>query len=206
LNTIPIHSALHGGPGTSQISAAKVHVAQPLLITLDLKNFFPSVRASQIQNALKTAGLPDETSEIICRLCTRKGVLPQGAPTSPVLARIVVTPALNRIEIALAKISPDCRITQYVDDLAMTGPVGLRRMIPLVAKIYEQCGFTINPEKTKKRKQSEEQEYLGLRVNKRVEVSDAFKAKLKSASELLPPKHKGLLGLAAWERKVRNSN
>jgi hypothetical protein len=113
---------------------------------------------------------------------------------------------LKRIEAALAEISPHCRITQYVDDLAMTGPVGLRKMIPLISKIYQQCGFAVNPDKTKRRKQSEEQEYLGIRVNTRLDVSDAFKAKLKSASESLHPHDKGLLGLAAWERKVRNSN
>jgi len=205
LSQVAVHEVLHGRPNTSQLTAAQVHVRQPMVVTMDVRNFFPSVTTTMILGALKKAGFPKQTSEIITRLCTRKRRLPQGAPTSPVLSRIVVTPILHEIEKLVSSVSPHCRITQFVDDLAISGPLGIHRLIPIVHKIWERHGFTIHPQKTKVMGRSKAQEVLGVWVNNRLEPTKDFLDRLADAKEKLPPNDLHRLGLESYHRSIINS-
>lgn len=173
---------------------------------MDLEDFFPSIRERQVLAALLREGLPEDTGQLIALLCTRRRVLPQGAPTSPTLARLVVTPALIRISGALQKVSADARVTLYVDDLTFSGPAGIKRMIPLVAEIFRQSGFTVHPKKTNVMPASVDQEVLGLRVNRRLEVPEKFRNKLNAAIQTLGPRDPRVLGLREWVRAVRAAN
>jgi RNA-directed DNA polymerase len=206
LGELPVNTSLHGRPGTSQISAARLHVARQTLTTMDLKNFFPSITSRHVQKALGAHGFTADVAELICRLCTRKKRLPQGAPTSPVLARLVISPSLERIRGAVTKASPHARVTQYVDDLAISGPDGIERLAGLAKKIFAQARLSVNPKKTRIMRGSEAKEVLGLKVNKRLEVSDKFAAELTEARRTMAPSDRRLLGKLAWKRRVERSN
>lgn len=205
LNGIPIHDCLHGHKGTSQISAAKNHVRQPIVIAMDIQNFFPSVRKGMINRALLSNGMNAAMSDRVCRLTTRKNRLPQGAPTSPVLARIVISPVLIRIENMLSNISLNCRFAMFVDDLSLSGPEGLRRAIPLIVRIFKQNGFNFRPEKTKVMKGSDEKEVLGIRVNERLEPGAEFRLKLDLARRDRKTSPDRRRALEAWRRKLITS-
>lgn len=201
-DTLPQHACLSGGPGTSQLMAARVHVGKELVITVDLKNFFPAVTAGQVRQALARHGFAADVSDVLAKLCTRERRLPQGAPTSPVLARLVISPTLERIAGCVHGASPDAALTQYVDDMALSGGKGLKRLLPLIRRIFAQGGFTVNEDKTKVMPESTEQHVLGLKVGRRLAVSDKFEKDLKEARRTLPIDDPSRQGMEAWKRAV----
>jgi len=206
LDQIPVDQSLHGKPGTSQMSAARLHVHQHTVMTMDLSDFFPSVTSRSLMRVLKRNGFSEEVADLVCRLCTHRKRLPQGAPTSPVLARIVVSAAAKRIRSATGTASPAVRVTQYVDDLAISGPQGIERFENLIRKIYEQDGLRINSQKTRVMRGSETKEVLGLKVNERLEISDSFAKELANARQTMARTDRRLLGKEAWKRRVERSN
>lgn len=202
LARLPVHHSLHGRPGTSPLSAAHNHTGQPMVVTMDVADFFPSISSQMILRELKTAGFSPESSELITRLCTRKKRLPQGAPTSPVLGRIVASPMLSRIEGLLQSISPHCQITQFVDDFAISGPEGISRAIPTIRSICAECGFQIQDRKTKIMASSEPQEVLGVLVNSKIEPTARFLERINKARATLAPDDPHRRGLESYYRSI----
>lgn len=206
LRQIPVHDALHGRPKTSQLTAAAMHIAQPMVIAMDVRNFFPSVSSKLIAKNLVNAGMLEETVDLVVRLCTRNRRLPQGAPTSPVLARIVVTPLVVRVEQLLAKVSPHCQIAQFFDDLTISGPVGIQRLIPTIHKVFSSIGLEIHEGKTRIMRRGEKQEVLGVWVNHRLEPTAEFVNKLAEARASLPPNDTRRRGLENWMHAIQKTH
>ncbi len=192
---IDVHSCFHGKPKTSQLTAARTHVQQPMVITMDVKNFFPSITSRMVEDSLVKQGFTSEVAELLTRLCTRKRRLPQGAPTSPVLARIVVTPILADIENLFRTISPHCRVTQFVDDLSVSGPLGIHRLIPTIHRLWSRHGLEVHPNKTKVMRDTGAQEVLGVWVNNGLAPTAEFLAHVDEARKTLPSNHPTRLGL-----------
>lgn len=202
LNQIPVHQILHSGPKTSTKTAAKAHVKQPIVVTLDIQDFFPNVRDKTICRVLEANGFPEDVACLLTRLTTHKGSLPQGAPTSPAIARIVLRDVCKQFEALLNSISPHAAATIYVDDITVSGPLGLERLIPAIISIFERHGYSVNPSKKKVMTQNEEQIVLGLRVNRRVEPSSEFETALKLERQKLHPKDPKLKGLESYKRYI----
>lgn len=85
---------LHGGIRDSEfprdhVSNAALHTGASILILDDIKDFYPSLD-SQLVFAiwLRFFGFSPEVSELLTKLTTRKGVVPQGARTSSYLANL----------------------------------------------------------------------------------------------------------------------
>src|SRR5208282_4337029 len=133
-----------------------------------------SVQSKTVCRALEASGFSREVASVLRRLTTHKGTLPQGAPTSPAIARIVLCDVCKEFETLLNSVSPHTRATIYVDDITISGPLGLERLISTVISIFRRHGYSVNPSKIKAMTQSEEQIVLGLRVNRRVEPSSEF--------------------------------
>jgi RNA-directed DNA polymerase len=202
LNQIPVHRTLHSGPKTSTKSAAKAHVKQPVVVALDVQDFFPSVQSKTVCGALEANGFSEDVASLLARLTTHKGRLPQGAPTSPAIARIVLCDVCKEFEALLNSVSPYARATIYVDDITISGPVGLERLIPAIISIFKRHGYSVNPLKKKIMTQDEEQIVLGLRVNRRVEPSSEFNAILKSERQKLHPRDPKLKGLESYKNYI----
>lgn len=115
------YSALaHGGvPGRSPRSNASAHLAQPWLVTMDVREFFPSVEHKIILRRFLDLGFGRDVASLITRLVTYRGELPQGAASSTAVANLVMqgTDALA----ALVAPSADCQATRFVDDIAISG-------------------------------------------------------------------------------------
>ena len=131
-----------------------------------------------------------------------KGRLPQGAPTSPAIARIVLRKVCKEFENLLNSVSPHAKATIYVDDITISGPIGLERLVPTIISIFKRHGYSVNPSKRKVMPQSQEQIVLGLRVNRRVEPSSEFEANLKSERQKRHPKDPKLTGLESYNRYI----
>lgn len=159
------HPCAHGFvPGRSIVTHARQHVGQRWVVGLDLARFFDMT--TQAQAARVFSQLPTVTSdevELLARLCSRAGVLPQGAPTSPCIANLVFTPADEQIQ-ALAT-AHGLAYSRYADDLALSGPDIPDGFIDEVADICGTLGYELVPHKTRRLGSGTRQVVTGLVVN-----------------------------------------
>ena len=226
---IPVHEAAHGFvPGRSVRTFAAPHAGRRTVVRLDLVSFFASVSAGRVYGLLRTAGYPEPVAHALTGLCTtatparvlrrapaglpdrpyRLGLLaaphlPQGAPTSPVLANLCA----YRLDRRLAGLAAafGARYTRYADDLAFSGDLDARRAAVLAARVAAvagQEGFRAHPGKTRVRGRGDRQLLAGLVVNERPMVSrrdyDRLRAVLHNAARtgLAEQNRDGLLDFA----------
>lgn len=79
--------------GAGVVENARRHVGRPELLKLDILHFFDSIRYIQVKEAAFPAEIYAEPLRILLSmLCYDRDVLPQGAPTSPWIANLVLRP------------------------------------------------------------------------------------------------------------------
>jgi RNA-directed DNA polymerase len=198
LNRIPIHPAAHGfQAGRSVQSFAQPHVGREIVIRLDLQDFFPSVKKSRVVAIFLTAGYPEPVAVMLAGLCTnasplavlnscpatvslaqrrhlkdlyRRPHLPQGAPTSPILANLAAFRLDLRLH-GLAK-AAGAAYTRYADDLVFSGDGAFARMVGRfyiqVCAIALEEGFALQTRKTRVMRRSVSQRAVGLVLNDRL--------------------------------------
>ncbi|HBC89042.1 MAG TPA: hypothetical protein DCZ94_19045 [Lentisphaeria bacterium] len=202
LDTTLIHlrcdDSLFARKGTNTVDAVIPHISKPILITMDIKNFFPSVSHFQVKTALKSRGIPDDVAKLITRLTTHRHHLPQGAPTSVELGRLVMHPVALEVKRALDATGTNYAFSMYVDDVIISGPVGLKRMIGIIYKIYERHGFNLDKSIKMRtmRLGKDVQEALGIRIDRGIEPGEAIRLKLAHANSN-SKEHKGLRSYAS---------
>lgn len=191
----PSESAMGFVVGRSVAVNARCHLHQNCVLNLDLENFFPSITKTQLRRALEREladWIPSsEVRNLICNLCTipnQSGVevLPQGAPTSPVLSNIVLK-GLDRRLAAFAG-AHGYHYTRYADDITFSHDRPIRRFSPFfmerVRSIIEECGLKINDRKTKVSVKGERLEVTGLIVGEKVNVPRHYIKRLRTLLHL----------------------
>lgn len=133
--------------GRSAIDHAKHHIGSNHLLTVDIENFFPNITRQMVFEAFESLGCSVANSNILSRLCTLEGSLPQGACTSPTLSNIVFESLDRRLE-GLAR-SLDLNYSRYADDLVFSGDFIPPAIIRTIKKILATKGFQLNANKTK---------------------------------------------------------
>ena len=172
-----------------------MHVGQACVYNIDLENFFPSITKAMVRSALhRELGrflASNDVVNIICSLCTRPDVdgnevLPQGAPTSPVLSNIVLK-SLDRDMQRLAK-KAGFRYSRYADDITFSHSNEIRRVSPYweaqIHSIVEKYGLTINTAKTKTLKRGSRQEVTGVVVSDKINVPRQYVKQLRTLLHL----------------------
>ena len=172
-------------PNRSIVDAAKEHVGMKYLFCSDLKDFFPSITLYRIKACLMMSPFSlnkerEPLAYLIANLCCDvkggKPVLPQGAPTSPILSNIVCG-NLDRRLTGLAK-RFRLKYTRYADDLSFSGMENIFQkegeFRKELTKIVEGQGFVLNEEKTRLQKRAYRQEVCGLVVNRKVNVKKRY--------------------------------
>src|SRR6266404_2466488 len=120
LKSRKIHSTAHGFAfRRSIVTNARVHLGQSHFLKIDLKDFFPSIGINRVIAIFKSLGYTPDLSFFLSALCCYKGVLPQGAPTSPAITNLVAK-GLDARLFGLAQ-SLGLRYTRYADDIAFSG-------------------------------------------------------------------------------------
>lgn len=171
LDVIPCSESAKGfKKNTSILDNAMPHVGKKTVINLDIKDFFPSVKYTQIFRVFHYYGYNRQVSHLLTKMCTNsKNVLPQGAPTSPGIANIVML-KLDKRMTCLAEANR-CDYTRYADDITLSGDERIVKLVPLLKQIINEESFTVNEEKVRVQYASQRQEVTGLTVNKKVSVS-----------------------------------
>jgi hypothetical protein len=202
---IPPHDAAHGfRSGRSVLTFAAPHTGQRLVLRLDLRDFFPSVRAARVHALFRRVGYPRAVARLLTGLCTHAiptsgwpvdmdvdaptqrlfspRHLPQGAPTSPALANLCAWRLDHRLT-ALAA-SAGAVYTRYADDLVFSGGRDFERS---AKRFHVQAmtvaldeGFDVRAPKTRYLRQGVRQQICGVVVNDRPNVGRAEYDRLKA--------------------------
>ncbi len=158
--------------GCSIANNAEKHKGKELVLSLDIKDFFPSITVTRIVGLFKKLGYSTKLAYMIGKLTTYKDLLPQGAPTSPMISNMIA----YRMDKVLMKIAAsfDLAYTRYADDLTFSGNRRSRRatdrFIKIVKEIVVQQGFEINERKTKVMRKGARQTVTGLVVNEETNI------------------------------------
>ena len=176
--------------GRSVVTNANVHKGQNYVFNLDLKDFFPSIEQARVWKRLqlKPFNFPVQIASLIAGLCAMREtqktadgeryiyVLPQGAPTSPIITNMICD-TLDRRLAGLAK-RFGLHYTRYADDITFSSmhyvyaKQGEFRK-ELVRIIAEQ-GFNINETKTRLQKRGSRQEVTGIVVSEKLNVTQKY--------------------------------
>src|SRR5438067_1149166 len=88
--------------GQSIVTNALPHIGRAVVLRLDLKDYFESTKARRVRDFFLRIGWGQEAADVLQKLCTHRGGLPPGAPTSPRLSNLV-NYRMDRRLTALAK-------------------------------------------------------------------------------------------------------
>jgi len=170
---IRVPGFLHGGlPNRSTLTHAAQHVGQRMVGTFDLRKFFPTTSPAHVLPVLLEAGFDDEAVALLLELVTLNGGLPQGSPTSSLLANLAFICADVRIRAACWR--RGYRYSRFVDDIAISGDGDISQLKGLVKNVVKETGFQLADDKTKFRRQGTRQVVTGLVVNDKLRPTKEF--------------------------------
>jgi RNA-directed DNA polymerase len=204
LKSVPTHSAIHGfKKGCSIMSFTAPHLGKRWVLKLDLKSFFVTIGFSRLYGLFSFLGYPKAVSRYLALLCSnqvpeavlkprisdwtvrkqyQQRHLPQGAPSSPVLANLIAYRLDCRLTGLAASIG--ATYTRYADDLLLSGTkhADASRLVPLIGHIVADEGFLLNYRKTRIMGRGQQQKATGIIINQRQNIDrksfDQFKALL----------------------------
>lgn len=175
--------SVHGYVPNKNIKTnALVHLKNNVLFSTDIKNFFPSIHFARIRNLFKSNpfNFDDDIASEITRIVTFNNMLPQGAPTSPIISNMICL----KLDIQLLKIAKEYHVsyTRYADDISFSSnrKILIEKVIPLIENVIKQNGFILNVKKTKIALKENSQKVTGLKVNEIVNVDRKFVNQLQS--------------------------
>jgi retron-type reverse transcriptase len=244
LGPIAVHPAAHGFvPGRSAVTAAQAHLNARIVISMDLSSFFSNLTADRVYAVFRAAGYPQPVAFQLTGLCTtrtpisvlrqmplaengfrlrtllRQAHLPQGAPTSPALANLIVA-GLDR-RLAGYALACDLVYTRYADDLTFSLPsrsarrIDPSRIVDAVTDIVRDERLSVAPDKTRVRRDHQRQVVTGIVVNQHPNLPrdefDRLKALLHNAVQHGPESQNRsgeadfrshLLGRIAWVEQL----
>jgi hypothetical protein len=214
IHAVPHESSVAFSKGSKLVTAAENHCSCRWLIKMDVRNFFESINEISAYRVFRTFGFQSLVAFELARLCTRIpltnrtsesakwrvhpgpvkkikdytsphiGNLPQGAPTSPMLANL----ACYGLDLELKAIADKLRMnyTRYADDIVFSteaeafSRVEATDLIGLASAALGRSGLSPNIAKTRVVPPRARKIVLGLLVNSDVpRLSRSFKDSLR---------------------------
>lgn len=199
--------------GKNIIENAKPHVGHKYLVTWDIKDFFDSLHAKLIKVCLikEPFNFPNDVANIVTNICSvrisedcNKRILPQGAPTSPILSNIIFAEADKIInDICEKGHSIKCSwygwcakggvtYTRYADDMTFSADWDfyydcrfswgeIKRDFRYIFRenlnlrpFYYLVGLQLSKNKTRKSKNGQRKVVTGIVVNEKLNVKREF--------------------------------
>ena len=128
---------------------AQAHAGQHAYVTTDISSFFTNSKTRYVRNFFKDKlKISGEALDMLVQMCTYKGHIPTGAPTSSVLAFLSHKNLFD--EIAQYMKERDITFTLYVDDITLSAKHGITgEEIKFIKSVLKRHKLEIKPEKTK---------------------------------------------------------
>lgn len=131
--------------GKDYVVNARLHNGSRIIITEDVSGFFPSTRRLLVFKIWKFFfGFSEDVADLLTKLTTKDGELPQGARTSSYLANLVFWNIEHKLHELFIK--EGVVYSRYVDDIAVSSKKHLTNedKTKIIAKIYgmlRSCGY-----------------------------------------------------------------
>ena len=164
----------------SIITNAKIHRNKKYVLNVDLANFFDSFHFGRVKGFFekdRDFKVPVDVALVISQIVCYKGVLPQGAPTSPIITNMIC----RILDLRILKLAKKYRLdyTRYADDLTFSTNVKnfsdkYNAFLQELENEITRGGFKINSKKTRLQFDSSRQEVTGLVVNKKINVQRKY--------------------------------
>ncbi len=131
------------------IRCAAVHCGAKTVLKVDIRNFFDNISRDLVFEVFKTIlHYPPEVSDTLANLCTRCGVVPQGASTSSFIANLCLLDEHDLVR----KLSYDSlRYTRLIDDITISSKTpnkDLEKWMRVLKRMIEDSDFELNEEKS----------------------------------------------------------
>ena len=179
-------------PDKNIIDNARNHIKRNQIFNIDLKDFFTQIHFGRIRGMLinQPYNIGDEAAITIAQIACFKGILPQGAPSSPIITNMICKPLDNHL-LRLAK-KHRITYTRYADDLTFStyypkfpSAIVHGNLSELVIgrellEILHKNSFNVNEEKVFLNSRSTRQEVTGLVVNKFPNIKREYIKKLRA--------------------------
>jgi len=152
------------------------HLGNDYMLNADFKDFFHQITTKDVYNIFigRLFNFDKNTANTLAKICTYKGRLPMGAPTSPALS--------NLYSIGLDKdlnkwaILQNITYTRFVDDLSFSS-----KNTPITPHFFEQINrialkyhLKFNSDKTKYYSKGDQKTVTGLVLNKTVDIDAEY--------------------------------
>lgn len=151
-------------PGRSTVSNAKQHVQSPLLLRIDIANFFNSIMFAQVEALLKSLGIENSVATALAELSTLDAHLPLGLHASPVIANFACLQLDNDLTTLASGVG--ATVTRYADDITFSGST-LPTMNDVVV-LLSKHGFSVSSKKCRLTKLGQAHYVTGLSVSDHV--------------------------------------
>lgn len=177
--------------GRSVVLNADKHKGQNYVFNTDLKDFFPSIHQARVWKRLQLApfNFAPEIASVIAGMCsmkevikgeneeeTTKYILPQGAPTSPIITNMICDKLDHRLA-GLAK-RFGLNYTRYADDITFSSMHNVYQnegaFRKELTRIITTQGFSVNETKTRLQKKGGRQEVTGIIVSDKLNVTQKY--------------------------------
>lgn len=181
--------------GYSIKDAARIHINSEWIISLDIKDFFPSITKKH----LLSLGLSDYE----CELVTYNGKLVQGTSVSPLISNIVISPIINRVAKVLCR--HNVRLSAYADDITISAISGKPKhlYVNYINDVLYENNFKLNKRKTKFMFKNQSMKILGCNINNGITINRNKRKELKNKIkyENSTDRLKGLQAYYNWVMK-----
>jgi RNA-directed DNA polymerase len=187
----------------SIVDNALPHVGKHYVYNIDLKDFFPTIEQARVWKCLQLkpfnlGGERTKLASVIAGLCctemeverqnangewekVKRNVLPQGAPTSPVITNMVC----QRLDHLLSGVAKRFGLTysRYADDITFSSMhnvyQGKGDFLTELRRIIVEQGFYIKESKTRLQKDGYRKEVTGLLVHEKPNVPKRYIKQLR---------------------------
>lgn len=128
-------------PNRTLADLARVHSGKECVVSLDLKDYFGSIKPYLVKGALINYGVTGRAAEIVTELTTYKHFVPQGACTSPKISNMVTATTFGE---SLNDICKACNVTMsvYADDITLSfntkgeGVIDVELLTRILSNLY----------------------------------------------------------------------
>jgi hypothetical protein len=187
----PSEYAMGFTDGRSVVTNATAHIGMEYVLNIDLKDFFPSIHQARVWKRLQVPPFKfaQPIASLLAGICCMKEtredekgnktdvyVLPQGAPTSPIITNMIC----DKLDFYLSRLAKrfNMNYTRYADDITFSsmrfvyGRSG--KFMQELQRIIKDQGFTINDSKTRLQRRGDRQEVTGIIISDKLNVCQKY--------------------------------
>lgn len=185
VNTILIHEPISIYAtaykfGSSIQKNALPHINKSKILKLDILNFFNNIYYSKVKDLVfPKERYSSKVRILLTMLCYYDDILPQGAPSSPIISNIILRDFDN--EIGNWCKERNISYTRYCDDMTFSGNFNEYELLNFVRNKLFENHFLINKNKIIIARQNRQQNVTGIVVNKKLNLPTVYKKEIRQA-------------------------